>query len=132
MTSKGKKKLLRQYKVNKYNQLNEIPVPNLPDYPHYNTTYLKGHHPNAITGAYGFKPKTHRRRVKKLRRKKPPTPGENYNATVYYGQAERPRRQKAGDASFEKFKWKTYYKDSTLNPLHPKAIVEEFNYIKDS
>jgi hypothetical protein len=133
VTNKGKKKLLRQYKVNKYNKLNEIPVPNLPENVNYNVTGLKGHQPNA---QFAVKPRVHRRRTRKNRRKKANVPQDSgYNSTTHEEQTERRRRQKVkeegGDLSMEKIMWKTYYKDSTLNPLHPKAIVEEFSYMKD-
>ncbi|KAJ3656309.1 hypothetical protein Zmor_015395 [Zophobas morio] len=139
VTSKGKKKLLRQYKVNKYNKLNEIPVPDLPQDARYNTTILKGHHPNGASlnhAQYARKPRDRRRRVRKNRKKKVNVLSDNDNTlnSTHYGQTERKRRQKTkeeGDLSMERIKWKTYYKDSNLSPLHPKAIIEEFNYVKE-
>lgn len=129
VTNKGKKKLLRQYKVNKYNKLNEIPVPNLPE-DISNTTGLKA--VNINNAQYAFKPKDRKRKFRKNRKKKVTVSDDNgYNST----QGERRRRQKnkdEGDISMERIKWKTYYKNVTLSPLHPKPIVEDFNYFKDA
>ncbi|XP_044266725.1 lithostathine-1-beta-like [Tribolium madens] len=129
VTSKGKKKLLRQYNVNKYNKLNEIPVPTIPEDANYNTTSLKA--VNINNAQFALKPKERKRRTRKNKRKKVNLEDSGYNSTL----GERRRRQKnkeEGDLSMERMKWKTYYKDSTLNPLHPKPIVEEFNYVKEA
>lgn len=74
-----------------------------------------------------MKPRQRKRRTRKNRKKKVESiqnDGQNEN--------NRNQKRKEGNLSMEKIKWKTYYKDSTLNPLHPKPIVEEFNYVKES
>ncbi|RZB40372.1 uncharacterized protein BDFB_007250, partial [Asbolus verrucosus] len=134
VTSKGKKKLQRQYNANKYNKLNEIPVPTLPEDLQYNATYLKGHHPNGVNynkAQFALKPKQRKRRNRRRKKKVNVQQDSAYNLTDSGAiDARKKNKEEKGDLSNERIKWKTYYKDSTLNPLHPKAIVEEFNYVK--
>lgn len=136
--------------MDKTNKLNEVPVPILPE--DNNISSLKGFTPNGASNlehtnelsAFAHKPKPEKKRKGKGRknRRKKEMQQTAANGTVIYEvprvkqgkhrMINRRRRNKSkeikGDTSIEHLKWKTYYSDVTISPLHPRGIVEEFVY----
>lgn len=151
VTNKDKKKLRRQYNVAKDNQLNEVPVPVLPE-DNSITSFkdnLSNDHSNRLDetnelSAFAHKPNPEKKKKGKEtvnKNKKRKRLRQNANKTIIFElprvkqgkqRINRRRRNKSkeikGDTSIEHIKWKTYYNEATMNPLHPKAIVEEFIY----
>ncbi|XP_050501452.1 uncharacterized protein LOC114336078 [Diabrotica virgifera virgifera] len=157
VNNRDKKRLQRQYKASKDNRLNEIPVPYIPDFPN-NTTALKYNalpityhfEPNdklSDNAMFAYKSPEYKKPVRRngQRKKKsnslrPMRPLRLANGTVI----ERPRKRvthrrrkqrKPEDLGkptlIKNIRWKTYKKNGNLpNPLYPRPIVEEYNYVK--
>ncbi|KAJ8920843.1 hypothetical protein NQ315_015635 [Exocentrus adspersus] len=154
VSSKDKKKLRRQYKVDKDNKLNEIPVPIIPDYMTNNTTPLKSNIPisyqveinNSLNdqALFAETAPVQERRAKKGRKKKRKTKYKqlthlkrNTNGTSSDDKERRRKNRekvvdKGNPTSMQHIRWKTYKKEvKQANPLYPKPIVEEYNYVKE-
>lgn len=136
--------------MGKGNQLNEVAVPVLPE--DNVLVPLKNFTPNGISNnfeetnelsAFAHTPKAEKRRKggAKGRRNRNRNQVRASNGTIIYEvprvkqgkhRMGRRRRNKSkefkGDTSIEHIKWKTYYNDVTISPLHPRGIVEEFIY----
>ncbi|VEN38486.1 unnamed protein product [Callosobruchus maculatus] len=157
--SKEKKKLQRQYKADKYNKLNEIPVPEIPEYGNgtqtSTTETLKSNVP--ITYKFeinqhlndqaliGFAPAEQIRKPRKnMKKQKRMNLVQYRNGTV----AEPPKRKKkknrrkkyrtndedeaAVPTSINGIRWRTFKKKGQLvNPFYPRPIVEEYSNIKE-
>lgn len=141
MTNRGKKKLQRQYN----SKLNEIPVPDLPQYSNSQNS-LKSNFPYKIEinqslndqALAGYAPSPQTKRAKKTKKQnKKPNFIRYKNGTVV--EVPRRKRQKNKETnkeseaiSIENIKWRTYKKEGELaNPLLPRPIVEEYNFVKD-
>ncbi|KAJ8964447.1 hypothetical protein NQ314_004906 [Rhamnusium bicolor] len=154
--NKGKKKLRRQYNADKYNKLNEIPVPTIPDYLSNSSIPLKANIPisykveinNSLNDQALFaesspelvrkvKKNKRKRKTKKYRQlgqlKQNATKDgskllDNVKNTKYKGNVS----DNGKPTSIQHIRWRTYKKElKQANPLYPKTIVEEYNYVKE-
>lgn len=153
VSNKDKKKLQRQYKTNKFNKLNEIPVPTLPEYNKTDSSYK-----NNLPLTYNYKfeinqslndqaqfdtvppPRTKRlkknsRRIKKKNIK--PSFVTYENGTVVEVPANKTKKSQKnllGEPTLIKnIRWRTYKKEGKrAHPFYPKPIVEEYNFVKTS
>lgn len=159
VNNKDRKKLQHKYNTNKFNKLNEIPVPTLPEYNSSDSFPLKSNVP--LTYAYKFEinqslndqaqfgtfpaPKT--KRVKKndnRRNKKKHSKGKKNFITYGNGTVvEMPRKIKKNPqalnnmigepTSIKNIRWRTYRKEGKReHPFYPKPIVEEYNFVRTS
>lgn len=168
VSKKGKKKLQKQYNATKYNQLNEVPVPVLPDVTNNiddvykkhmeisNSFYDNNNLDNAAAGVRSkpfYRVKKHKKSNDinattttnnnnnnngednlKKNQKKNKKKRKNYDEKEDFYQTsnstmndmKRKRRNKVKD--FSGMKWKSYYDKSTISPLHPRRIIQEFTY----
>lgn len=158
VSQKDKKKLQRQFNTDKYNKLNEIPVPILPEYNNSDATPLKSNLPlsynykfeinqsvndQAQFGSY-VQPKV--KRVKKYNRKNKRKNKKSIISYITYGNGtviEVPKKVRKNakelnnligePTSIKNIRWRTYRKEGRReHPLYPKPIVEEYNFIKTS
>lgn len=154
VNSKGKKKLRRQYNVDKDNKLNEIPVPTILDYPLNDTAPLKANIPITYKveinqrlndqALFAEAAPPFEKSVKRAKRKRKAKQRElshyKRNSTISELSSflDRERRRKPKGKSVDRGKataiqhirWRTY-KRKQNNPLYPKPIVEEYNYVKE-
>ncbi|CAH1971567.1 unnamed protein product [Acanthoscelides obtectus] len=150
--NKEKKKLQRQYNVNKYNKLNEIPVPEIPEYGNGTQSStiatLKSNVP--ITYQFeinqhlndqaliGFAPAEQKRKPRKNKKKQKRTNLAQYrNGTVVETSKKKKNRRKkyrkneldadGEPTSIKNVRWRTYREKGTLvDPNYPRPIVEEY------
>jgi len=149
VSNKGKKKLQKQYKTDKYNKLNEVPVPDLPTNEISNdiTGYLND---NGAPYEYAYrvkdvvyKPRKEKKDIKDAKEFKDinsnKRDGIESSSSPHRkrikGQGRKHRERKLreklnknkDDVSMHKMNWKVYYekKDS---PHHPRVAVEEFSF----
>ncbi|XP_060517672.1 uncharacterized protein LOC132696705 isoform X2 [Cylas formicarius] len=161
VTNRDKKKLLRQYNVNK---LNEIPVPDIQGdiLDKKSAANLKLHRPanlyqielnKDLNAQYAYRTNK-RKKNKKNKWKLPPPQIRQYtNGTIYVEKSavdnsdvptvvtvgssyNRKRRNRIKDDELlkkpmGKLKWRTYKEMDIKHPLHPRPIVEEFNLVKE-
>ncbi|CAH1104191.1 unnamed protein product [Psylliodes chrysocephalus] len=156
VNNREKKKLKRQYKADKDNKLNEIPVPLINDSTN-NVTSLKYNIPityhfevnenlNDKTMFAYKSPELSKnsRRVNPHRNKKRNPQRIRQirlaNGTIAEVPSRRLNRNKQNKKTknmgkptlMKNIRWKTYYKKEKLpNPLYPQPIVEEYNYVRD-
>lgn len=129
VNSKGKKKLQKQYNTNKFDRLNEIPVPVLPEDRLNQTTAVKSLHNlyefevnNEILGNAAFA--NHRRKEKRYKVSKRVSHPARVNETMV---DRSHRRRKKVNANGERIRYKTY-KENKVHPLYPRPIVEEYSF----
>ncbi|CAG9825836.1 unnamed protein product [Phaedon cochleariae] len=153
VTHKDKKKLQRQYNANKYNKLNEILAPSLPEYEN-GTFSLKSNVPIQYRfeinknlndeAMFAFSPKdttVKERKRKRKRKSRKSTLKKLANGTLI----EVPKLRRRGSRKkkqnelmdsgqhtlMKNIRWRTYKKKEESNPLYPSPIVEEYNYVKE-
>lgn len=160
VTKRGKKKLQKQYNATKYNQLNEVPVPVLPEISNSiddvykkhmeisNSLYDDNNHLDNVAAAVRSKPSA---RVKKHKKNNDLNVANNNEETTKKTQkrkkkrrnefnleemksfnssssTEVPRKHRNKMRDFNGMRWKSYYDRSTISPLHPRRIIQEFTY----
>lgn len=174
VTKNGKKKLQKKYNATKYNQLNEVPVPVLPDITNNNIdnnlynnkkrmefVYDNNNLDNtaaAVRSRPSYRVKKHKKsnddlntnnnnddanlkrnennnnnnrqqkRNKKKRKNHDDGKLTNNNNTTTTVRNDLERKRKYKTKNFNGMKWKSYYDKSTISPLHPRRIIQEFTY----
>lgn len=158
VNSKDKKKLQRQYNTNKFNKLNEIPVPTLPEYNNSDSTPLKSNLPLSYNykfeinqslndqAQFGTFPAPKTKRAKKYNRRNKKKNHKSKVSYITYGNGtvvEVPRKIKKNPkdlinligepTSIKNIRWRTYRKEGKReHPFYPKPIVEEYNFVRTS
>ncbi|KAG5875045.1 hypothetical protein JTB14_022027 [Gonioctena quinquepunctata] len=153
VTNKGKKKLKQHYNVDQYNKLNEIPVPSVPNYDNDSiplknipiTFKFEINESLNDQAMFAFAPKEEVKKVKKNRKRKAkklrtvrlangtvlevPKRKKNKNKRKKYT----PKTEDLGEPTLMRnIRWRTYKKEGKImNPLYPRPIVEEYNYVKE-
>nr|CAI5831841.1 unnamed protein product [Callosobruchus analis] len=159
VSNKEKKRLQRQYKADKYNKLNEIPVPEIPEYGNGTQTStietLKSNVP--ITYKFeinqhlndqaliGFAPAEQKRKPRKnMKKQKRMNLAQYRNGTAAEASKKkkkknrrkkyRPNEEDAAGVptSINGIQWRTFKKKGQLvNPFYPRPIVEEYTNVKE-